>query len=180
MSYSRRLPLIRPEQDRGPGTLEGEADTQISWHRALANAAAGPVALVAQGNNYTFTLSDTNNLITADIEAKITANAHYVIDLISHYVSWQGVIDFIVNVRPGSESTYPAADGILPTIAQITWNGTGYDNDTVLMAKSGVDTDPSRPDAGCYIFIAADGTIRNYGYPVWFDPNPQFGVPVTV
>ena len=177
MAHSRagRLPGFRQ-----PGN--DEADVQVDWGRLLAinSATPDPVALTAQGNSYSFTLTDTNNLITADVEAKIAVCANYVIDLISHYVSWQGMLDFAVNIRPASESPYPQIDGILPSIAQIAWNGTGWDNQTLMEAKTGIDSNSAAPDAGCTIYLAADGTIRNYGSAVWFDPNPQFGVNAAV
>ena len=166
--------------DRPFGPAAGEIDVQVIWQRLFAPVSPDPAALIAQGNSYTFTLTDTNDLIAADIEAQITACANYVIDLISHYISWQGTMDFAVDIRPKAESPYPDADGILPSIVQIGWNGTGWDNQTLMEAMTGTDSDPSKPDAGCTIYLAADGTIRNFGAPVWFDPNPQFEVPAIV
>ncbi|HST37658.1 MAG TPA: hypothetical protein VLK25_13645, partial [Allosphingosinicella sp.] len=179
MAYWQTSRPVGLAQARGFGMADSEP-VQIGWDRLFAPVSPGPPALIAQGNSYTFTLTDANNLIGADIEAKIALCANYVIDLISHYVSWQGTLDFTVVIRPGGESPYPQADGILPSIAQIAWNGTGWDNQTLMEAQTGIDANTNAPDAGCTIYLAADGTIRNYGAPVWFDPNPQFGVGAAV
>ena len=129
---------------------------------------------IANGNAFTFAIVDTGDLITSSVEAQIRTCAEYVIDLISRYVGWKGTIDFVVEIKPASQSPYPAVNGILPTVAQIDWNGSAWTNRTLAECLTGVDSDTSRPDAGCTIYLANDGTIRNYGAPVWFDPNPRF------
>ena len=125
-------------------------------------------------NNYTFQVVDRNDLVSASIEASITTCAQYVIGLISRYIEWQGVMDFVVEIRPASELTWSDADGLLPSIIQLTWDGFGWINETIAEAVTGFDRYPDRPDAGCTIYLADDGTIKNYGAPVWFDPAPAF------
>jgi len=126
-------------------------------------------------NAYTFQVVDTNNLISAAQEAQITACAQYVIGLVSRYIDWQGTMDFVVDIKPHSASPYPEINGILPTISQIAPNGSGgWTNQTLNECITGVDANPSAFDAGCTIYLGQDGAIRNYGAPVWFDPNPQF------
>jgi hypothetical protein len=147
---------------------------------ALAAAVERPQALGSPGNLYTFTLTDGGNLVAPAVEAQIAANAHYVIGLVSRYLTWQGIVDFVVDIRPASQSPYPGADGILPSVAQIAWDGSAWVNQTLAECITGTDSDPSRPDAGCTIYLAADGTIRNYGAPVWFDPDPRFDTPAAV
>lgn len=173
--------MERGFQTRGkaadPGVI---ADGEALFHGArghdLLAATIGRADANAHGNSYTFAIADPGDLITSAIEAQIRVGAEYVIDLISRYVSWQGTMDFIVEIKPDSQSPYPEINGILPTVAQVAWNGTGWDNQTLAECLTGIDSDTGRPDAGCTIYLAEDGTIRNYGAPVWFDPNPQFEV----
>ncbi len=172
MAIARKFAVTRAGDDPVPSGAAADA-----FNRGLLDArAAGPLALGQPGNLYTFALVDSQNLISASVEAQITACANYVIGLVSHYLSWQGTLDFVVDIRPDSQSPYPDADGILPSVAQIAWNGSAWINQTLEECLTGVDSNASAPDAGCTIYLAADGTIRNYGAPVWFDPNPQLGV----
>ena len=127
-------------------------------------------------NNYTFQILDPNDLVSAAIEASITIDAQYVIGLVSRYIDWKGTIDFVVEIRPGSELTWSDADGLLPSIVQTAWTGSAWTNQTLTEALTGVDPNPSRPNAGLTIYLADDGTIKNYGAPVWFDPNPGFEI----
>ena len=69
MTYFRAFRTPAPEQDGRIGALLRDNDLQVSWGQLLAPVAPGPVALTAQGNIYSFTLTVTNDLITADIEA---------------------------------------------------------------------------------------------------------------
>ena len=123
-------------------------------------------------NNFTFQVIDRNDLVSTATETAIAKCALYVIELLSRYVDWLGTIDFVVDIRPASELTWSDADGLLPSVAQIGWNGSAWINETLVECLTGIDSDPSRPDAGCTIYLADDGTIKNYGVPVWFDPDP--------
>ena len=127
-------------------------------------------------NAYTFAIVDPSDLVTAAIEADIERCARYVIDLVGRYLDWKGTLDFVVEIKPASQSPYPTIDGILPSVGQVGFTGGVWVNQTLAECLTGFDSDPSRPDAGCTIYLAADGTIKNYGTPVWFDPNPQFEV----
>lgn len=124
----------------------------------------------------TLTIEDRDGLISASDELDIRECADYVIGLIDRFIDWQGTLDVMVRVRPASELTWSTADGLLPALAQIGWDGTDWRNDTLDECLTGIDRDPALPDAGCTIYLADDGTLRNYGAPVWFDPDPQFGV----
>ncbi|HEU0097981.1 MAG TPA: calcium-binding protein, partial [Allosphingosinicella sp.] len=140
-----------------------------------------PVAYVHTGgvivsNSYTFQILDADNLVSAALETSIAIDAYYVINLVSRYIGWNGTMDFAVRIRPGHELTWSDADGLLPSIVQTSWNGSAWVNDTLNEALTGVDRNPSAPDAGLTIYLSDDGTIRNYGSPVWFDPNPEFEV----
>jgi len=115
-------------------------------------------------------------LIDSITEKNITQAATYVGNLIDRYIVWKGTLDIEVQVKPASALTWSTANGLLPALGQITWTGSGYTNSTLEECLTGIDTNTKLPDAGCTIYLASDGTIRNYGSPVWFDPNPQFDV----
>ena len=115
-------------------------------------------------------------LIDAATEKNITQSATYVANLLDKYIAWKGVLDIEIQVKPASALTWSTANGLMPSLGQITWNGKGWTNSTLNECLTGVDTNTKLPDAGCTIYLSADGTIRNYGSPVWFDPNPQIDV----
>lgn len=162
--------------------LRSASDDEALFHGPAAQAliAAAQPATVA-GNAYTFAVLDPGNLISSTMEAQIAVDATYVIGLISHYLAWRGTMDFVVEIKPASELTFSDANGLLPSVTELSWNGSGWVNDTLAECLTGVDNQPANPDAGCIIYLGDDGTIRNYGSPVWFDPNPRFetnaGVP---
>jgi Ca2+-binding RTX toxin-like protein len=160
-----------------PGSAgEGETAFHSERGREIMMAVIGRADATVHGNAYTFTIADPGDLVSSAVEAQIRTGAEYVIGLISRYIAWKGSMDFVVEIKPAAQSPYPSANGILPSVAQIGWNGTGWDNQTLAECRTGVDSDTGKPDAGCTIYLADDGTVRNYGAPVWFDPNPQFGV----
>ena len=115
-------------------------------------------------------------LIDSTTEKNIIQAATYVGNLLDQYIVWKGVLDIEVQVKPASALTWSTANGLLPSLGQITRTGTGWTNLTLLECLTGVDTNTQLPDAGCTIYLGSDGTIRNFGSPVWFDPNPQFDV----
>ena len=128
-------------------------------------------------SNYTFTIVDTNNLLSADIKAKIKTDVTFAIETIRRYVDWKGVLDFQVQIKAGTESPYPNADGILPSMPGWFFNTPGRaELAAPVEAITGVDPNGATPDAGFTIYLAKDGQVRNYGDLVWMDPNPQFGV----
>jgi Ca2+-binding RTX toxin-like protein len=126
-------------------------------------------------NDFTIKVN-SGRLIDADTENKISQCAKYVANLLSRYIVWNGVLDIEVQVKQSSQSPYPSVNGILPTLAQIDWTGSSWTNSTLQECLTGIDTDPKRSDAGCTIYLSSDGTIKNYGMPVWFDPTPTFDV----
>jgi len=115
-------------------------------------------------------------LIDSTTEKNINKAATYVGNLLDRYIVWKGVLDIEVQVKPASALTWSTSNGLLPALGQITWTGSGWTNSTLEECLTGVDTNTQLPDVGCTIYLASDGTIRNYDTPVWFDPNPQFDV----
>ena len=45
----------------------------------------------------------------------------------------------------------------------------------IVKGQTGVDPNGGVADAGFTIYLGNDGTIKNYGQPVWLDPDPQLG-----
>ncbi len=168
--------LATPGRDESPLNMGDEA----IFHGAAGRDILGATSLGPQGNAYTFSILDPGNLVSSAIEAQIQTDAQYVIGLISRYLTWQGTMDFAIEIRPASANPYTGTNGLLPSVVQLTWNGSGWVNDTIVEALTGVDNQPGNPDAGCTIYLGSDGTIRNYGSAVWFDPNPQFDTPAAV
>lgn len=123
---------------------------------------------------YTFKVDDSSQLLAASVKQDIERCALFAVANIRRYVEWQGTVDFVVKVLPHHDLTWSTANGLLPAFAQISWNGRSWNNQTLEEIKTGIDQNPEHPDAGCYIYLGADGAIRNYGVPVWFDPNPSF------
>ena len=126
-------------------------------------------------NQFTVTVKG-GGLIDSTTEKNIIQAATYVGNLLDRYIVWKGVLDIEVQVKPASALTWSNANGLLPSLGQITWNGSGWTNSTLQECLTGVDTNTQLPDAGCTIYLGSDGTIRNFGTPVWFDSNPQFDV----
>ena len=122
---------------------------------------------------YTVTVSDPLNLIDQTLEEALYAAAIYVAEHLGEYIAWQGIMDLEIRIAEHSASPYPDVDGILPSLGSITWSNGAWRNNTLSEALTGIDEFPDQPDIGTTIFLSSDGTIRNYGMPIWIDPNPQ-------
>ena len=129
---------------------------------------------------FTFQVVDNLNLVSAETEQLITNSAQYALNRIAKHVSWQGTLDVEVRVRPASENPFPNINGILPSVISLSWTGSEWSNDTLHEMLTGIDRQPLSADAGMTIYLGDDGQIRNYGLPVWFDPNPMDYVPANV
>lgn len=125
-------------------------------------------------SNYTIKVVDSNNLIASSVERQIESNAYYVAELLTRYIDWKGVLDIEIRIESAAASPYPAADGILPTLSQISWDGFNWSNDTLYESLTGIDKNSNIPDTGATIYLSEDGSIKNYGMPAWFDPSPAF------
>lgn len=125
--------------------------------------------------NYTVTISDPKNLIDSDAESKLLIAGTFVIELIGSHVHWEGVMDLEVKIEDNASlpDAYAGIDGLMPSIVQLSPKDGGWMNETIHEAITGVDRFPDRPDVGCTIYLGHDGNIRNYGVPVWIDPDPS-------
>ena len=123
---------------------------------------------------YTVKISDPKDLIDSDTEKALELAANFTIELIASYIEWKGVMDLEVRIDDHTMSPYPNADGILPSIVNtISENDGEVHNLTLREALTGVDRFTDLPDIGCTIYLSSDGSIKNYGRPVWIDPAPS-------
>ena len=129
---------------------------------------------------FTFQVVDDLNLISAETEQLIANSAQYALNRISNLIAWQGTLDVEVRVRPAADNPFPNTNGLLPSVISTSWIDNDWSNDTLHEMLTGIDRQPSSADAGLTIYLGADGQIRNYGLPVWFDPNPVDYVPANV
>ena len=123
--------------------------------------------------SYTINISDPQDLVSSDVESQLYQAGNYVAELIGTYVDWKGTMDLEIRVADHTKSPYPDVDGILPALGSVNWINGRWENSTLIEATTGNDQYPNQPDIGTTIYLSADGTIRNYGMPVWIDPNPN-------
>jgi len=123
--------------------------------------------------SYTINISDPQDLVSSDVESQLYQAGNYVAELIGTYVDWKGTMDLEIRVADHTKSPYPDVDGILPALGSVNWINGRWENSTLIEATTGNDQYPNQPDIGNTIYLSADGTVRNYGMPVWIDPNPN-------
>jgi hypothetical protein len=122
---------------------------------------------------YTINISDPQDLLDSNVESQLHRAGVYVADLIGAYIEWEGTMDLEIRIADHTKSPYPNVDGILPALGSVNWVNGRWENSTLIEASTGVDQYPDQPDIGTTIYLSDDGTIRNYGMPVWIDPNPN-------
>lgn len=126
-------------------------------------------------NDFTFMIAG-DSLPYASYFEPISSIALEVIEYISDYVSWDGVLDFVVyfdgpvNFGPGGIFSYPAGDGLLPAYGGIASNGRTLAQQEAL---TGGDENGLDFDLGLYLLPNVDGTLTNYGFPLFFDYTPD-------
>jgi VCBS repeat protein len=122
---------------------------------------------------YTLTVTDPGNSL-GDNHAVLTRDIDFVVSLLGQYLGYQGILDLRVDVRPASENPFNT-DGLLPSAPAWTVHNGSMTLAALEEAQTGQDINGAAPDAGFTIFLGNDGTFRNYGFPLWFDPDPQLG-----
>jgi hypothetical protein len=121
-------------------------------------------------NDYTFAISDMPAQFQQHGGA-IQANAEAAINYLSDFVSWKGTLDFVVKFAPSDALGGMAnGQGLLPSYGGIAPGGR---TNAQAEALSGVDANGGDFDAGCYILPNANGSLTNYGSPLYFDPSPD-------
>ncbi|MCV6630603.1 MAG: hypothetical protein OIF50_12190, partial [Flavobacteriaceae bacterium] len=96
--------------------------------------------------------------------AAITKNAIAVIDYVSNYISWKGQLDFVVNFKEAE------GDGLVSSYSGTTNQGYTFAQSEAI---TGQDVNGRDFDIGAHIIPDAKGKLTNYGYNLYFDPNPQ-------
>jgi hypothetical protein len=124
-------------------------------------------------DGFTLTISDPDNLLGSNQAALIT-DMNYVVTLLSTYIVFQKPLDLQINFAPASQNPNNT-DGLLPSAP--AW--VNYQGQETLAAmvkgQTGVDPNDSTSDAGFTFYAGNDGTLKNFGSPFWFDPNPILG-----
>lgn len=125
---------------------------------------------------WTVSVVDTNQMLDQASHALISKNVQYVMDYLDRFIDWKGTLDVRVNIKPHaalmSELGWPQ-DGIIPA-TEMSWfaqDGKIIKSNLIEM-MTGEDKNGSEADAGFTIYLGADGKMRNYGAPVWLDPDP--------
>ncbi len=96
---------------------------------------------------------------------------------INHYVAWEGELDLGLEIRPNVDLTWSDADGLMPANGSFSWNGFDWVNNTLQEALTGRDPILGDIEVGATIYLSKDGTLKNYGFPIWLDPSPNpFGI----
>ncbi len=125
-------------------------------------------------DGFTLTINDPNNILGSN-QAALLKDANFVISTLNTYLNFAAPLDLEITVEPASANA-SNTDGLLPSSPQwAVQNG-----QEVLVAavkgQTGIDLNGSGPDGGFTIYAGNDGTLKNYGSPLWFDPDPQLGV----
>jgi hypothetical protein len=125
--------------------------------------------------NYTLAILDPGDLLSSSTESLMAKDIDYVMSYLSQYIIFQKPLDLQIVVQPSSANP-SHTDGLLPS--NPAWVNYGGQMTLAAMVKgqTGVDPNGPAPDAGFTIYLGNDGTLKNYGAPVWLDPNPQLGL----
>ncbi|NBN77292.1 DUF4214 domain-containing protein [Microvirga tunisiensis] len=126
-----------------------------------------PIAGSHFKNSYTFTITG----MTAKYEGlrpALEANAKAVIEYLSNHVAWRGTLDFVLALET---PTTEHKDGLLPSYGGRD-AATGH-TFAGAEALTGRDANGADFDAGASLYPALDGTLRNYGSPLYIDPAPN-------
>ncbi|WP_099864084.1 DUF4214 domain-containing protein [Pararhizobium haloflavum] len=119
-------------------------------------------------NDYTFTIADLPADL-ADLAGVIESNAVAAISYIADHVQWNGVLDFVVQFGDPFQFGHDGS-GQLPSYGGIAASGNTHAAEEAL---SGIDANGADFDAGAYILPNTNGTLTNYGVPLFLDPEPD-------
>ncbi|WP_137172104.1 DUF4214 domain-containing protein [Massilia sp. HP4] len=127
---------------------------------------------------WTVSIADTRYLLDQPTHDLIDKNVQYVMAYLDQFIDWKGTLDVRVNIKTNAELKSELGwtqDGIIPATEMSYFSQDGATTKSNLIEMTtGKDLNGSEPDAGFTIYLGADGTMRNYGAPVWLDPNPEF------
>ena len=115
-------------------------------------------------NSYTFTIAGNSSTLSQDTQSLIRKNSSAVIEYLSNYISWKGTLDFTLYVQS------PSGTGLLPAYGGVGTNSLTYG---LSEALTGIDANGSDYDVGANLIPNQNGSLTNYGSPLYFDPNPN-------
>lgn len=127
---------------------------------------------------WTVSVVDSQQLLDKTTQTLIDTDVRHVIDYLDWFIDWKGTLDVQVTIKSHAELMTDLGwemDGIIPA-TEMSWfaqDGALIKSNLVEMT-TGEDRNGDSPDAGFTIYLGEDGTIRNYGAPVWLDPDPAF------
>lgn len=125
---------------------------------------------------WTVSVVDSNQLLDQASHTLIDRDVQYVMAYLDQFIDWKGTLDVKVNIKSHadlkSELGWPQ-DGIIPA-TEMSWIGQDGKlvKSNLIEMTTGEDKNGSSADAGFTIYLGADGKMRNYGAPVWLDPDP--------
>jgi hypothetical protein len=125
---------------------------------------------------YTIVLQDNTGLLAPPAHEQITNAVDYVARYLDLFMDWQGSIDITVRIKTHDEQLAEQGsrvDGITCATEGSWFHEDGWKKSNLIEATTGVDKNGSAADAGFTIYLGEDGTLRNYGAPVWVDPSPE-------
>lgn len=127
---------------------------------------------------WTVSIVDTRQLLDGATRALIDTDVHYVMAYLDRFIDWKGTLDVQVNIKSHAELKSDLGwdtDGIIPA-TEMSWFGENGQliKSNLIEMTTGEDRNGDGADAGFTIYLGQDGTIRNYGRPVWLDPDPVF------
>ena len=124
--------------------------------------------------NYTLTINDPTNALINNTSL-VAQDIDYVMMYLSQYIVFQAPLQLQIDVKPSSDNP-SQTDGLLPSIVPFIFAGPQQATPAaIIKGQTGADPNGNAPEAGFTIYLGNDGTVKNYGQPVWFDPNPQVG-----
>lgn len=127
---------------------------------------------------WTVSVVDAGQLLDGATRALVDTDVRYVMAYLDRFIDWKGTLDVQVNIKSHAELKSDLGwdtDGIIPA-TEMSWfgeNGQLIKSNLIEMA-TGEDRNGDGADAGFTIYLGQDGTMRNYGQPVWLDPDPVF------
>ncbi|MBD2551640.1 cadherin repeat domain-containing protein, partial [Microcystis elabens FACHB-917] len=135
-------------------TLSGSSPVSVDYNLAVTDV----------NNAYTFSIIDIPDDL-ASIKDSIAVTATRAIEYLSTYITWNGVLDFVVRFG-GDPSWYQAGNGFVAYGGIESYTGSGQ-TFAQYEATTGIDLD-SDWDVGTWVNPAS---FTNYGSPVYVDPS---------
>jgi hypothetical protein len=120
-------------------------------------------------NNFTFTISNAGAQYS-QLLPLIESNAVAVISYLSDFIQWNGTLDFVVSFGDPHQFGHDGS-GLLPSYGGIA--GSTGNTYAAQEAFTGIDANGGDYDAGSHILPNQNGTLTNYGAPLYFDPSPD-------